>query len=195
MCASMPTQAERYEYLLLAVGLWFSLSISNSAHASEPAISVSVAVPARGRDAERSIVPFDRHSHFHVILTNTSDAPQRIAADGNSWGDEALSFEITDESGKQTIARRPMREYMKNMLSWWVLEPHENLVLDVYFNDPERWHGFPHSPEYGDWRTVKMRAVFEVKPSTVPSKDKLWTGRAVSPNREFSFHNRAPAKK
>lgn len=170
------------------------LSVTSFARADEPMLSVSIAVAALNPGAERAVPAFDRDSHFHVILTNTSDEPQRIASEWNSWGDQALSFEISDESRKTWVARRVAVSRSKNMLTWWILEPNENLVLDVYFADSERWGGFPHPPQYGDSQVVTMRAVFEIKPNEVPPKEKLWSGRVVSKRQKYAFHNRTGSR-
>ncbi|HEX5446438.1 MAG TPA: hypothetical protein VFW87_21650 [Pirellulales bacterium] len=178
--------------------IWAGLSlltVTSLARADEPTLSVSIAVAAINPGTERVVAAFDRHSHFHVILTNTSDEPQRIVTEWNSWGDQALSFEFSDESGKTWVARRVLISRSKNMLSWWILEPHENLVFDVYFADPERWRDFPHPLHYGDSQAVTMRAVFEIKPNEVPPKEKLWTGRVVSKRQKYAFHNRTGNRK
>jgi hypothetical protein len=168
-------------------------TVTELAHASEAAIALSIAVPVLAPGKERSVVAFDRYSHFPVILTNTSDKPQRIVTDDNSLGDHALSFEITDTSGKKSVAQRFTRLYTKNMLHWWILQPQESLVLDVYFADL-RWQGFPHPARYGDSETVTMRAVFEIKSSEVPPQNGLWTGRIFSKPEQYVFHNRMPEK-
>ena len=149
-------------------------------HGEEAAIALSIAVPVLAPGKERSIVAFDRHSHFPVILTNTSGKPQRILMDGSSDGDAALSFEITDRSGKKSVARRPLRPWAKNMPHWRTLQPREGLASDVYFADSYKWQGFPHPVRYGDSETVTMRAVF----------DTVETGRVVSQPEEYVFENR-----
>ncbi len=136
------------------------------------------------------MVAFDLTSHFPVILTNTSDKPQRIVTEGNSWGDHALSFELTDDSGKKFTAQRVVPDYAKNMLHWWILSPKEDLVLDVYFADSDRWQNFPLPVGYGHSQTVTMRAVFEVKSNEVPASAGLWVGHIVSQPVKYVFYNR-----
>jgi hypothetical protein len=165
-------------------------SIAQLAQAEDAAISISIAVPALDPGPERPVVAFDRASHFPVILTNTSGKPQRIVAEGNSCGDHALSFELTDDSGKKFTARTVVPAYAKNMLHWWILKPQESLVLDVYFADSDRWEGFPHPTGYGNSQTVTMRAAFEVKSNEVPAEAGLWVGHIVSQPETYVFHNR-----
>ncbi len=170
-------------------------TITEFAHASEAAIVLSIAVPVLAPGKERPIVAFGRHSHFPVILTNASGKPQRIVTDGNSWGDHALSFEITDKSGKKSAAQRLRRDYTKNMLHWWVLQPQESLVLDVCLADSGQWQGFPDLARYGDSETLTMRAVFEIKANEVPPQDGLWTGRVFSKPEQYVFYNQKPGNK
>ncbi|MDB6059815.1 MAG: hypothetical protein JWO95_3659 [Verrucomicrobiales bacterium] len=169
------------------------MSVAELAHAAESAISVSIAVPALDPGKERSVVAFDRNSHFPVILTNTSKKPQRIITEWNSWGDHALSFELTDKSGKKSLAQRVSVNYDKNMPHWWILQPKESVVLDVYFADAGKWEGFPHRVRYGDSETVTMRAVFAFLPTDQKlSPDGLWTGRVFSAPEQIVFYNRMP---
>lgn len=100
--------------IVMWASLWL-LSITSSARAGEPKLSVSIAVAAINPGTERAVPAFDRHSHFHVILTNTSSESQRIATEWNSWGDQALNFEISDESGKTWVARRVAIAHSKNI--------------------------------------------------------------------------------
>jgi hypothetical protein len=165
------------------------------AHAGEAAIALSVAVPVLAPGKERAIVAFDRGSFFHVILASTSDKPQRILAERDSWGEEAaLSFEITDAAGEKSVARGLRHLYKKGMENWCILQPHESMVMDIYFADSRRWMGFPHPAGYGRSQTVTMRAVFEVKPSKGRT-DPFWTGRVVSEPVKCVFYNRMPENK
>jgi hypothetical protein len=170
-------------------------SATGFAHEEEAAIALSIAAPALAPGKERSVVAFDRYSHFHVILINTSAKPQQIVTDDNSWGDHALSFEITDRSDEKSVAQRVHSLYTKNVLHWRILQPQESLVLDVFFADLGQWQGFPHPARYGDSETVTMRAVFEFNPVVrKPLPDGVWTGRVFSKPEQYVFYNRMPEK-
>ena len=171
------------------------LSLNELAQAEDNNIALSIAVPALAYNNERSVVAFDQNGHFPVILTNTSDKPQRIVTPWNSWGDHALSFEITDSSGKKSVARAVSVEYAKNMLHWWIVQPRESVVFDVYFADTKKWEGFPHPVHYGNSEAVTMRAIFEFRPVTLePPMDGLWAGRVFSKPVQVVFYNRVPEK-
>ena len=161
------------------------------ARAGDAAMSISIAVPVLEPGADRFVVAFDRTSHFPVIVTNTSDKPQRIVTESNSWGDHGLSFELTDKSGKKTLAQRVSMVYEKNLPHWWVLQPRESVVFDVCFADTAKWEGFPHPARYGDSEAVTLRAIFEYNPGvSAPLADGVWTGRVFSAPLRIVFYNR-----
>lgn len=168
------------------------LNFAMLSQAAEPALAISIAVPSVDPGVERAIVANDIHSHFPVILTNTSDQPQRIATDWNSWGDHALSFEVTDESGNKSVARRTPVAYWKNVLHWWILQPGESMVMEVYFADPNKWQGFPHPASFGKPQTATLPAIFEFEPQKTTSGDPLWSGRITSKPGKYVFDNRMP---
>jgi hypothetical protein len=169
-------------------------SITTLVHAAEPAISLSLAIPAIDPGTERAVVAFDRNSHFPVILTNTSNKPQRIITQWNSSGDHTLRFEITDSSGKKSLAQAVTMDYPKNKDHWWILQPQESVVFDVYFADPNRWEGFPHPVHSDQPLIVTMRAVFEFDPATKTRADGLWSGSVFSKPQTIAFYNRMPEK-
>jgi len=177
--------------IILAALLWGA----GLARAGEATLGICLGIPAIDPGTERDVVAFDRTSHFPVILTNNSDKPQRIITDWNSWGEQTLSFELTDKAGKTSVAHRVAVDYTKNTPHWWILQPRESMVLDVYFADPYRWTGFPDPAHYGDSETVTLRAVFEYH----LAQEKLrtngeWTGRVTSEPEQVVFCNRVPEK-
>ncbi|HWB59577.1 MAG TPA: hypothetical protein VG733_08795 [Chthoniobacteraceae bacterium] len=155
-----------------------------------PGITIAIAAPAFGPGDDRPReIPVNSKSHFHVVITNVSDKIQRVEMEGSSDGDEALSFEITDENGKKTIVHRAMMEYGKNMLHWWVLQPGECVVTDVDVMGNEWQPGFPHPDHYGASETVTMSAIFEFKTGAYAEKEGLWTGRVTSKPEKYTFWN------
>src|SRR5580698_2500044 len=102
--------------LLLCLALLLSAPFVScvSVMAGVPPVAVSVAVPIGG-DGERRVEYHDQTTHFHVIVSNTSDKPQRIWQEWNSWGYFGLTFEFTDEQGKNWIARKKPFEWTRNI--------------------------------------------------------------------------------
>ncbi|HWY76165.1 MAG TPA: hypothetical protein VN281_11145, partial [Verrucomicrobiae bacterium] len=139
----------------------------------------------------RSVEYGNRNADFHVIVSNTSDAPRRVWRESCSQGWLALTFECKDENGESWVASRKARLWTRNVPDWWTLEPHESLVMDVSFADPETWQGFPEpgsSP-----RTVTMRAILDYKPDDEARQHSIWTGRVTSKAERIRFY-RSPVQ-
>jgi hypothetical protein len=160
--------------------------------------SIAIAVPKTSnwptKEGRRQIVALDKYSHFSVVLTNLTDQPQRISRSSGWPAIQTLHFEGTDAAGKKWEAQltdRPRR----HRLCLETLAPHECLVFDVEFANPEEWDGFPKPLPYGESQTVTMRAVFNVDPSTVAPELKIWTGQVESPPVTCEFDWRMPEKR
>ncbi len=170
--------------LLTIVVSYFSL-VSNAA---ETNISVSIAVPLNGE--QRYIYNIQRHDqlkpHFHVIISNISDKDQRIYGEGNSWGYDALSFRIADETGKSWIVKRkPIDAWQQNAETFWTLKPQDNLVLDIDFSNTNQWIGFPSG--HNLTKSVTMSAVFEIK----YARPDVWKGHVESKADKYVFYDSA----
>jgi hypothetical protein len=176
---------------LLLTTLLVATSMVADTYAAESPLSISIAVPAR--NGERRIEYRDKSTHFHVIISNTSDKPQQIWREWCSWGYFGLSFEFTDERGKKWTAKKKPRLWTVNAPDWLTLQPQESLVLDVYFGDSDTWDGFPR-PEHGS-QTVTMQAVFEFSPDDESRQHGVWTGRAISKADGFVFYHWRPDAK
>ena len=168
--------------LLLSI-LIAGLGMTPASKAAESSIEVSIAVPYRNG---KRVLEYSARSHFHVIIFNKSGSPQKIWRDWCSWGYYALSFELTDESGKTWTAKKKPRGWRKNFPDSWTVAPHECLVLDVDFADAAVWEGF--SRPSGISETLKMRAIFEIQTDKESEQHSVWTGRAVSKTDEYVFY-------
>jgi hypothetical protein len=168
-------------YLLL------SLAKSSEVAEGQSPISVAIAIPASSADGgSRMVRTGQKDAHFHVVLTNVSNQPQRIWREDCSWGYSALSFEFTDELGKTFVAKKMPRAWMANAPFYWTLAPHEPLVLDVYFTNAAVWSGFPQ-PQPHKQETFSVKAIFEVKPDAESQQSGVWTGRLASQPENFKF--------
>jgi hypothetical protein len=152
--------------------------------AADPTISVSIAVPPRD-DGVRYLEDRGPESHFHVVVTNLSNKPQRVWSTSFSKGYSALSFEMTDKNGTKWIAKRRERDWPRNIPSWWSLPPGEHLVIEVYFCDLDRWVRFP-DPRGNGPQTISMSAVLEIDAQPISEKHGIWTGRVVSETHQYS---------
>jgi hypothetical protein len=182
--------------VLLVAVVSASVISSISGSDAESAISVSIAVvekPDTDGVRTRLIQWYDRRSHFHVIVSNVSGKTQRILREDCSEGYFALTFEFTDDSGKKWVSRKK-GEFFKNNPVFWILEPGESIVLDVYFGDLKTWEGFP-IPDRGLDRTLTMRAIFEIPPGQYSRKVGIWTGRITSAAKKYEFFRAAQAER
>ena len=158
--------------------------------AEDSPISVSIAIPEHKGEHR---IDYDKISsrdptvHFHVIVSNSSEKPQRIWREWCSWGYYGLTFEFTDENGKKWVAKKKPQGWTRNFPDWVTLGAHTSVVLDVYFGDSGTWQGFP-LPENGS-QTVTMQAVFEFKPDDESRKDGIWTGRVESKADKVVFYH------
>jgi len=150
-------------------------------NAGENLISVSIAIPW-SFERRREIT---RPWRLHVVLTNTSNQPQNIWKEWNSWGYYALSFEVTDEHGKTSIVRKGIKVWTVDGTDYWTLDPHESLVIDVDCASDE-WEGFPRPTK--EPQSVAMRAIFEIKPDAASRKFSVWTGRVFSKVADYTFY-------
>jgi len=171
--------------------LWSVFAFALAAVAEKSPISISVAIPT-SRDGERAVTDYGHDAHFHVVIANVSNKPQRIWQEWCSWGYFGLRFEFTDEKGKKWFAEKKPRDWIKNYPDWWTLAPYESLVLNVYFGDSEIWQGFPFPERMS--QIVTMRAILEFKADDDSRKLNIWTGRVASKEEKFTFYRRTASK-
>ena len=70
----------------------------------ETNLEVSIAIPER--NGKRVLEYSSRNPHFHVVVTNTSDKPQRLWREWCSWGYYCLYFELSDGKGRKWMPRK-----------------------------------------------------------------------------------------
>jgi hypothetical protein len=170
----------------LLIGLLFGVLCTTAvAVPADGAVQVAIVIP-RGRHGERALSSSARNERFHVTLTNSSDKPTKIWKEWCSWGYYALSFELTDESGKTWTAKKKPRSWDQNYPDYWTIDPHESLVLDVEIAGADIWEGFPR-PSRGSQK-LRMRAVFEIRPDHQSQEHSVWTGRAISKPDDYVFY-------
>lgn len=139
-------------------------------------ISVSIAIPSR--DGARRIAVGTAKTHFHVLVRNTVDTPQRVWDETFSWGYYALSFEVVGDDGAASTIGKKMTTFTRNIPASWTLGPGDSLVFDVYLGDRSLWEGVPLSGPR--CKTVRLRAIYEVVPDAESKRLRVWTGRVAS---------------
>jgi hypothetical protein len=145
-------------------------------------IAVSIAVPLH--DGQRTVFADREKDHFHVVIENISKKPQKIWSEQCSWGYDCLTFEITDQNGATSTAKKKPVGFFGNMPVAITLAPGDKLVLEAYPR-AESWQGFL-LPEKGS-RKVTMRAVFEIPETDLAKKNQVWTGKAASAAQDYVF--------
>src|SRR5215831_3940489 len=159
----------------LAVGVVTLFFLVNCALASE--LSITIANAPREKNPPRFTYR-NAASHFHVVLTNTSDKPVKIWDEIYSWGYYSLSFRGTDSAGHAFVAKRAQTNFTKNGPVWLTIESGGSYVFDVYFGDAKEWEGFPLPDNRVE--LISLSAVFEVTSTPESIEQHVWNGRVVS---------------
>ena len=119
---------------------------------------------------------------FYVLLSNVSKQPQAVWEDWNSWGYQAISFELLTADGKKhVVSLRPQR-FTKNYPSTVIIEPGECQVYVMRFD--ESWEVHPPIPKT-DELSITLKAIYEVLPTPESAEYKAWTGRLESHDYKF----------
>ena len=170
------------------------VALSSSLFAEEKvadALAVRI-VPERTWENGKRIIETQPEAHFHVIITNLSDKPVRLWRDWCSWGEQTLSFEVTDENGNAIVVKRSARSYRKNYPDLDLIPPGDHKVCEVSFGqttDPTSDYGTNAPlPEKGKTREVKMKAVFKIPEDEMAKEKKVWTGKVCSPEETYTIH-------
>jgi hypothetical protein len=168
-------------------GSWF-----NPVMADEPTPPLKLTLVRLEQAGQRSIFlgpKENHHSQFHVVVTNVSSEPERLWDDRFSWGYGNLSFESMDDEGRHQNIVKKARSWWGNVPACFVLQPNELLVIDVVF-DPKVWElPFPQAA-IDKPQQFKLRAVYEIRPDKQSDKEKVWTGKIVSPWGDYAIWDR-----
>lgn len=181
---------------LLLPTLALFLGICSTSRATDAPFEISIAIP--GSLEGPALVRENKQSHFHVILTNITDTTQEILETNNSWGYDALGFELTDAQGRKTTAiRRPIYGWTRNFPNTWLLPPHASHVFDIYYSDPEQWQGFSPSKSRDGRAYYTIRAMYtspslDQESEFIKSKVHPWAGTLTSAPVKFFFFWKTP---
>lgn len=157
---------------LLAMGMLASAFVPPPEPPSP--LRVSIAIPIhRGMRA----LPIGPGTRFHVVVTNTSDKPQRLWREWCSWGYYNLSFVLKDADGRSIPLQKKVRGWTKNYPDWFELPPGEHYVIETQLSDAQ-WNMPAKAGEAGKWQIL---ALFHVEQDDAAKEHGVWTGRIVSP--------------
>jgi hypothetical protein len=126
---------------------------------------------------------------FYVVLTNISEEPQATFERWNSWGYQAVSFEIQTANGdKVALSKRPQL-FTKNYPSIFIIPPGEHMVYPISLD--EEWDAVPPLPmTHATPMPITIKAIYEVSPTPQSAEWKVWTGRLESKNYDFKLNHR-----
>ncbi|MGI9239469.1 MAG: hypothetical protein ACR2RV_01635 [Verrucomicrobiales bacterium] len=157
--------------LLLAV-----ISALSTASA-EPPFRISIVPESRSGQVSKIGWGAESKRKCYVVLTNTTDQPQRVFETWNSWGYQAISFELTHASGKTSKVSVKPQIFTVNFPSTFTIPANGHYVFPISLN--QDWEG---EPEFGkEGRTeVKLKAVYGLAPTTESREQEVWTGRVES---------------
>jgi len=169
---------------VMALGLIPCAAAEKETAPDQDALEVSIAIPigsGEGRGLSYSRL------QFPVVITNRSEKPVRIFQERFSWGYDALSFEVTDPDGKLWKIEKGISAWTMNGPGYWILPPHEHLVIEVNLSDTKTWKPFPTVKDFP--ADITMRAVFETSPTKESKRLSVWTGRVVSKTEKYRLYD------
>jgi hypothetical protein len=169
-------------------------------HAGQPSASpsqklgqspflVSV-VPTRSQEPSGRGISMAKKSPgtFYVILTNVSKEPQAAFESWNSWGYQAVSFEVQTSDGNTIAISKKPQGFTVNFPSKFVIPPGEDMVYPISLD--EEWDAVPPLPTADETPIpITITAIYEVRPTPEASKGKVWTGRLESNSYHFWFRH------
>jgi hypothetical protein len=112
-----------------------------------------------------------------VWLVNNSPSTWRVFDTGNSWGDEALSFEARRE--EEIVRIVPAAQtYTRNVPSVLEIAAHDRHALDFDLTDGTWEADLPIATLLSN--ATAVRAVFEIGDSPEADTQRVWRGRLES---------------
>jgi hypothetical protein len=162
----------------LAAFVFIALGFSSDLLGQGPKEPFTLMIVPNERHEKRAYLVFNKphapHEHFHVILTNVSDKPQRLWNDSCSWGYGRLYFEVTDRKGNVRHVKQVERIWEKNYPDWFYLSPRHHVIFDVSF-DLEKWEGVPTLEKDVASAEMKMRAFYRLEDAVISSPEFRFT--------------------
>jgi hypothetical protein len=176
-----------FAFLLLCAGSisGFLSGCNRGAHPNEavvvqPPFSLSI-VPGRSGNITMTK---KKPNEFYVVLTNVSGLPQAVWESWNSWGYQAISFELTTTDGKKFVVSKKDQDFTMNYPSKFLVEPGEHLVYAIGLD--ELWETNPTLPK-SDEMPIALKTIYEVTQTPEATQHKVWTGRVESHGYTFSL--------
>lgn len=172
------------KHLLVLLAL-FALIAGLPAEDPKPPFSIAI-VPRTGTSKGEAIeMSTESTRDFYVVLTNVSQGNQFTWEYWNSWGNQAISFELTTADGKETNLLKKMQDYTMNYPSTFLVKPGEHEVIAVRLDD--QWETKPTLAKKNEM-PITLKVFYEVQPTEESAKYKVWTGRIESHAYSLTLH-------
>ena len=171
--------------------LSYTLGCNNQVETQQPEVknlqlgqapfSISV-VPTKSSEepfGRRITMAKEAPRFFYVILSNISKKPQAVFEDWNSWGYQAVSFEIETSDGHKFTVSHKLEPFTRNFPSVFLIPPGEHMVYRISFDD--RWEATPSIPMAVQTPIeITIKAIYELRPTPESVQEKVWAGRVES---------------
>jgi hypothetical protein len=164
--------------VLVACVIW-------TAAAEEKPFHLAIVPKSRSENSSSISWTGSPNHQFFVVMTNTTDKNQPVFETWNSWGYQAVSFELILPSGKRMKASVKPQVFTRNFPSTYVIPPKGHQVFPISFN--EEWELVPDFKSFGTTK-IKLIAIYEIFPNEESKKKMVWTGRIVSETLEAEFN-------
>jgi len=153
-----------------------------NAHAED--VEISIAVPrygtaGYGRYTDREVNVRQPADHFSLVIRNRSNRPLEFFTDGNSWGDQDLTFALADPDGRKWVVRHSLTAYTRNAPGVVLIEPGESWVREVFFRGAA-WDGFDRVCS-NPGRVFTIQAILDQRVGAWKGDPSVWVGLAKSP--------------
>jgi hypothetical protein len=127
---------------------------------------------------------------LYVILMNVSKEPQEAFETWNSWGYQAISFEIQTADSRTVAISKKRQDFTVNGATTFFIPPGEHMVYPISLD--ETWDAVPPLPMADETPgiPITIKAIYEVRPTPESARLKVWTGRLESNSYHFKFRHR-----
>jgi hypothetical protein len=162
----------------LAFALVAALVLSAAALRAEDApFSLSIVPLFRSKDSATIRVGDGQKSPFHVVLTNRTKTGHFVFERSNSWGFDAISFDMILPDGSKTRLAMRMQVFTVNAPSTYWIPPGGSQVYPIAFD--RDWSGLPEIPR-SEALPVRLKAIYQIKDSPEARKQGVWMGSVES---------------
>jgi hypothetical protein len=125
---------------------------------------------------------------FYVIISNVSNEPQRAFETWNSWGYQAVSFQVRSTAGQTFTISRKEQDFTRNFPSTFLIAPGEHMVYPITLDD--QWNVAPPLPIADETPlAITIKAIYEVRSTPEAAKERVWAGRLESNSYHFKLRH------